>query len=360
MDTEVQINPKMVTLARQTRGLSQKDLSEIIGISPSMLSNIENAIGHIPLKMSLVNNLVNSLDFNIKFFEKEGKACLPSSGYFRRHKSVSKKDMDQAVGQMNIIIFMVDKYLEMIDVPDLNIIDWDVELQGSPLVAAQNLRTLWGVQRGRIQNLSKLIEDNGIFVVECDFKTDKIDGFSIQSESNGRPLIFVNSNYTEDRKRLTVAHELGHIILHLGRYDISQYRDVEEEAFDFASEFLVPLKEFKSQLGCEKLTIAKLGHLKQYWRTSMKSFVFKSQKYNLITNNQARYLYQKLAPYRKKEPIELQQQERPSLFGEMIYTVETELMYSKSELSEMVGLNEPEFSRLRIKAMKNLPKLRVA
>ena len=272
----------------------------------------------------------------------------------------AKKKVDQVLSLMLIRAYMIDTYLNLVQIPEVNLIDWDVELQGKPELAALNLREFWNIPNGRIVNLSKILEDNGIFVIEIDFGNDKIDGYSMWSPVYGVPLVFVNTNYSEDRKRATISHELGHLVLHKNRFTISQYRDVEKEAYAFASEFMVPLKEFKSQIGYDRITFNKLGSLKQYWKMSMHFFVYKSESYNIITKNQARYLYQQLAPYRKKEPIEFSILEKPSLLGEVMGLVEKEFNYSINDSAKMVGLKTEEFSNIRRVAMKHYNKLRIA
>ncbi|MGN1194748.1 MAG: ImmA/IrrE family metallo-endopeptidase [Acutalibacteraceae bacterium] len=61
------------------------------------------------------------------------------------------------------------------------------------------------------------------------------------------PVIFVKSNCTRQRKRFTIAHELGHILLgHVGKYELvnrePSYQDnpIEESANVFASRLLAP------------------------------------------------------------------------------------------------------------------------
>lgn len=63
----------------------------------------------------------------------------------------------------------------------------------------------------------------------------------------GKPVILVSSNVTTARKRFTVAHELGHIILgHIGKFELvnrepsSEDNPIEHEANVFASRLLAP------------------------------------------------------------------------------------------------------------------------
>lgn len=80
-----------------------------------------------------------------------------------------------------------------------------------------------------------------------------VDGVSLHLKSLDRkPLIVINSNRGERRKRFTLAHELGHVLIpwHFGTIlditDISandaddRYWTLESEANRFASELLIP------------------------------------------------------------------------------------------------------------------------
>ena len=48
----------------------------------------------------------------------------------------------------------------------------------------------------------------------------------------------INSRVPTDRKRMTLAHELGHIVMHSEPIHLS--KQSEEEAMRFAAEFLMP------------------------------------------------------------------------------------------------------------------------
>src|SRR5690606_31019482 len=95
-----------------------------------------------------------------------------------------------------------------------NIPKWDSEVDGSPSNCAKFLREYWRVKRGRIENLTDLIENNGVVVVSTGL--GNLDGLATFSTS-GIPLIFVNNDRTGDRHRFNLAHELGHLVLHWGQ-----------------------------------------------------------------------------------------------------------------------------------------------
>lgn len=45
---------------------------------------------------------------------------------------------------------------------------------------------------------------------------DNLSGFLLRDANTNRALIGINSRHTETRKRFTIAHEIGHLLLHEG------------------------------------------------------------------------------------------------------------------------------------------------
>jgi Zn-dependent peptidase ImmA (M78 family) len=60
----------------------------------------------------------------------------------------------------------------------------------------------------------------------------------------GCPTIFLNERHAKTRRRFTLAHEIGHIIL--GHYEMAHAEPVMERHADiFAAELLMPIQEFR-------------------------------------------------------------------------------------------------------------------
>ncbi|MNG98779.1 hypothetical protein D3C77_334110 [compost metagenome] len=76
------------------------------------------------------------------------------------------------------------------------------------------------------------------------------DGITVGIGGNEKPQILINSHSPETRKKFTLAHELGHVIIpwhtgtiisHLNPLGTHlEYRDMESEANQFAAELLIP------------------------------------------------------------------------------------------------------------------------
>ncbi|MGH3763554.1 MAG: ImmA/IrrE family metallo-endopeptidase [Pseudonocardiaceae bacterium] len=60
---------------------------------------------------------------------------------------------------------------------------------------------------GSVSHLIRWLEAAGCLVIEEDFGTTRVDGLS--QWIGDHPVILINSGLLADRKRLTLAHELG-------------------------------------------------------------------------------------------------------------------------------------------------------
>lgn len=100
--------------------------------------------------------------------------------------------------------------------------------------------------------------------------TDESDGMSCYI--NGMPHIFVSSSVSPERRRFTIAHELGHIILgHVGKYELVNREPspgdnpIEQAANVFASRLLAPACVL---WGCNVRTAEQIQKLCQISRTA--------------------------------------------------------------------------------------------
>jgi len=110
----------------------------------------------------------------------------------------------------------------------------------------------------------------------------KVSGFLYRNTARGHAVIGVNSAQHLNRQRFTIAHELGHLLLHSGdavhvdavkhRDDVSEKgTDIEEvESNLFAAELLMPPQFLKQDLDrlrtitlLDEEKVAKLAHLYQ-------------------------------------------------------------------------------------------------
>jgi IrrE N-terminal-like domain len=141
--------------------------------------------------------------------------------HYRRRKKLSAKTLARIVAEMNIRRMHLAKLLISFDwktnafIPEIDQDEYRGRGKGqlSTEEAARAVREMWMLPSGPIANMVELLEANGGIVIPCDFGTELIDAMSQRIE--GLPILFfVNVNSPTDRLRHTLAHELGHMVLH--------------------------------------------------------------------------------------------------------------------------------------------------
>jgi len=331
------VNPDMVILARESRGLSQKVLAEYLGVAQSRLSMIE--MGLRPISDELFEQLAVTLNYPPTFFFQEGRISGVGIAevFHRKRQRVSKHVLDKIYALIEIRLRHIRTLLQSVEiscsVPQLDIDDYGGEVEA----VARAVRAHLQVSRGPIQDLTQTLEDAGVLVIQFDFETSLVDAISRWIPTMP-PLFFVNSRSPKDRYRFSLAHELGHVIMH-----VLPNPDMEEQANRFAAEFLLPEREVRSDL--HDLTLARLSILKRYWRVSMAALLKRAGDLGTITPNQARYLWAQMARagYKTREPVELDVTgEKPQLLHDLVATHREELGYSLDDLREILPLNEEE------------------
>ncbi|MBO7485610.1 MAG: ImmA/IrrE family metallo-endopeptidase [Spirochaetaceae bacterium] len=151
-----------------------------------------------------------------------------------------------------------------------------------PKEAAKEIRKIWNIETDEpIYDLVSLIEDAGIKLYLNDFNFQKTFGLSVNKEDGG-PAIIVNNNeaISVERKLFTIAHELGHLILHKSSYDgeVAEENKTEEDQADmFAGELLMPQEAFSKQweAHCGISWIDAVLQIKQYFGVSYKTVLYR-------------------------------------------------------------------------------------
>ncbi len=328
------VNHKSIVLAREAKGLTQKELSDLLDINQGHLSKMEQGLRVVPL--NVLEGLSSVLDFPVSFFLEECETYSFSTVYFRKRKSLPVKFFTQFKANLELRRFHIEKLLSATTIePDIEYIEPD-EKQ-SPEDIARLYRYKWKIPEGAIINIVEILEDAGIIVLKLPFNHNKLDGITFFT-SNNHPIIYINYEKPPDRINFNLAHELGHLIMHLNFTPTSD-RDTEKEAHRFASELLMPEEEIKPFL--KNLSIKELADLKRMWNVSMAAILYKAHELKTINDSQFTYLNIQLsgAGYKINEPLLGLTKHEPNLLNELFETHIKELNYTKSDLSELLKVN---------------------
>ena len=332
----------MVTLARESRGVTQGELARRIAVlqdrtvTQGTISKIEQ--GLLGVSEEIADGFVSILKYPQSFFLQNEEVYAAGMSQHRKRASLPAKTLCKIDAVTNIIRINIKSLLKSAEDIDVKIPYYDIDEFHEPSKIAQMMRQAWLIPRGPIDNITKYIERSGVIVVHCDFETHLIDGITMNNIDRLPPIIFINQNLTGDRMRFTLAHELGHIVMH--RFPSE---NMEPEANTFASEFLMPSSEIKTSLS--QLTLKKLAALKQYWKVSMSALLYRAGCLNQITPRQSQYLFMQLAKagYKTREPVELDIPiETPTLLKKLIDIHVDDLNYSIREIASILHIEEPE------------------
>lgn len=341
----MKVNPSMIVLAREFRGYTQEKLAREIFIGQARIAKIESGV-QSDLQQPLFQLLCEALGFPAEFFQQEEDLIgFGSSAYYYRKKAdLTASDRRRIHGVINLLRINIKHMLGYVDLdPPRSLPRLDVEdYGGSSEKIAQAVRAMWNVPDGPIKNLTTLIESSGIIIVPCEFYTRSMDATSLRL-AEMPPLIFINMQLPGDRWRFTLAHELGHIIMH----DVPR-EDMENEADRFAAELLMPELEMRAQFSIiPNLRLQDLANLKTYWKASMGALLMRAGDFGLLSDNQRRYLWASMSKlgYRTCEPNPIPKEESKTYQKVLRFFTEN-LQYSEDELSKTLKINRQVLDEL--------------
>ena len=239
-------NGRCIKLARESRGLSQSKLAELLGITQATLSRIEKDV--IAVTPNSIIKIARVLNYPESFFEKEIRIAGESTLFYRKRASMTVGDLSVLESKISILSKSIDELMESIDIPELRIPSVEPTIENSPKEIAYKIRNYLGVPSGPIDNIVSLLEKNGVIVMFLDVNDmEKFDGLTTFTMK--APVIWINRNIPNDRKRFSLAHELGHLVMHLRSEDLEKSEKQKElEANEFAGEFLMPESQCKEDL----------------------------------------------------------------------------------------------------------------
>lgn len=335
----MKINHSQFVFAREYRGMNQKQLSEQInGLSQSNLSKFEKGLEII--SNDIVKEIIRVLDFPFSFFYKTIYNEIESAHY-RKKSGITKAVRVQIETNNKLLGYIVDELNKSIDFPEFSLKAFDVE-EYTPESIAKHTRKIIGLKRQEaVSNIFSMLEKNGIIIVERDDFSEKFDGVSFKTD-NGVPVIIINKNFPNDRKRFTLAHELGHILMHTGDFPIPEYRqgkEKENEANRFASEFLMPKDDIINSL--RGLRLSDLAPLKKYWKTSKQSIIRRAKDLGCINENRWKYFMIEFSRSGERRVEKtLVDIDKPVIFKKAYELHRNSLNYTDSELAKAFSLSK--------------------
>lgn len=280
-------------MLRYAKGYTQQALADAAGISRDTYQNIES--GRSDPRASTLQNIAKVLGVEVQ--DLFGEAEIPVQVRFRSSRRMNSRDMILC----DAVTWMRD-YSRLEETLN-NHANWFLgdlstkmtAYEGGPEKArlcAVRARQQLGLSAAEpVRDVCGLLESAGVKVYPKEVMSEGFWGLSI-GPIDGGPLIVVNvwGRISVERWIFTAAHELGHLLLHPGSYDVTVAREdqtEEQEANIFASHFLMPEPVFDNEWRDTRGLpfVDRVLKVKRMFRVSYKTVLYRLSETRKLDDN---------------------------------------------------------------------------
>jgi Zn-dependent peptidase ImmA (M78 family) len=310
--------------ARTIAGLSQDQVVAELGergvkLTKAALSKYERG-GSVP-RATLLKHLGAILGVPAEYFLREPGVTVAWLA-FRKHAMVGLREQQrfQAMAEERVEAYVHLRESLSVEAAPRFPTREPVSTPGEAERAAERLRQEWALADLPVESVTELIERNEGIVVELPGAEEAVDGLA--GLANGcHAVVVVDPSVTDDRRRCTLAHELGHLVMDTSA--AATPKDEERLAHRFASAFLVPATVARRELGERRshLTLQELGLLKIKHGLSMQAWLYRARDMGIIDEPHFNSLFDQMSRqgWRRVEPVQYcTGREQPIRFRQMV------------------------------------------
>ena len=266
-------------LAREFRGLTQKQLGDAVAASHALVSLCETGKKKDPAA-DLVEAFGSVLGFEPPFFYRTLEdAFVEDECSFRHRRSAPERLKSQIRAHATLLGMIVDRLRSLFKLPKYNVPDVRAATVEEIEAAAERCRLHWGLGLdGPILSIGRALEHAGVIIVPNVVQSTKIDAFSRYGRTS---IIFLNQIIpSTSRWIFDIGHECGHLVMHRGIHTGSI--ETEAAADRFASAFLMPRKAFAREFRTSAFSWPHIFELKRRWRVSAAAIVRRAYDLGLL------------------------------------------------------------------------------
>lgn len=310
--------------SRELHGLSRKELAEKLEISEQAVWQYENQYT-VP-KFDIINALKKVLSVKPQFFYSDSfvkeVASIDRIAY-RSDDRDSRKKAKMELNYINYVNHFITYFEKSLAIPNQSIYSLkskaeDKLFRNNKSIASneKSIKDVALLARKQLnvehnKDLLYKLELSGIYILEKNMGLS-IDAYSTWTNDNVPFIVLGTQKKSSVRRNFDLAHELGHLLMH-GDIDMDgltkeELRQVEKEANDFASFFLLPEENFVTDFHSisKKSNPDSYIDLKMKYHVSIAAMEYRAYKLNLLTFEENRYFYSALnrLNYKKIEPLD--------------------------------------------------------
>jgi len=333
-------------LARNRAGLSLRALADKLEgkVSAQALGKYER--GEMMPSSTVLIALSKELNLPLSYFLSPTQAKLDKVE-FRKHSKTSAKEKARVEAE---VLQRVEAYIQIESILELDSAFWHKPCEEMSLSdledceeLAQSVREKWELGNDPIPNMTQLLERHGIKVLLLELPSNVFGLTCIVHRPNHEDVtcIVVNKNTTLERRRFTLAHELGHKVMDPEKLKV----DEEKAAQYFAGAFLMPKKHLEDEIGKQRKLPAysELIQIKRIYRVSGAALLVRLAQIGVITEDTKIYAFKTYAKnWRKVEPEPLESVEKqgsieaPQRFQRLCYRALSEKLISLPKAAELL------------------------
>lgn len=338
--------------ARKAAGLSMSALASEIGVSANAIKKYEHG-ENMPSSTNLIK-LAQALNVRSEYFFRPIKIDLKGVEY-RKKANTQQKLLDQINGdvmnQAELWTELLDLYPDSVKpVPQFSLpksLPSHVSTADDIEATADLMRTEWALGFNPIPDMVDTLESKGVMIICSSVEAKKkFDGLA--GNIDRTPVIVISTHQPGDRQRFTLAHELGHLVLH-GR--LIEDMDEEKACNHFAGAFLFPKQAVFQHLGLNRHAIEgqELYLLKHEFGISMMAILMRLGQCGVLSENVQKQYFIRFNKqgWRTKEPAEPYPKEDTYLFKQLVYRALGEDYIGESKASELMGMSLLSFHKER-------------
>ena len=335
-------------LARRRAGLSLRDLADRIdnNVSAQAISKYEG--GKMFPSSGVLVSIAKALDVSLDFLMSNQVTAL-AGVEFRKHSGTSVAARARAE---SIVIDEVERHLALDEILELAVEEILLPKKRATVdsfeaveALANELRKKWNLGNDPIPSMTGLLEDKGIKVIAVEIPK-KLSGLTGDVERPGGkptvPIIVVSTEFTIERRRFTLAHELAHRIIEATRGDLKL-----EKAMDrFAAAFLIPRDHLLTEVAGARDALPpynELVRLKHLYGVAAAAILMRLKDIGILSEATVSYAFQTYArTWRTAEPQPLESKglygklERPTRFERSVYWALADRLISLPRAEELL------------------------
>lgn len=305
-------NGERLKEARLYNKLTITELAERLNVTKQMISKYENGKSEPSFDKSLQLN--HFLGYPREFFYSKEKFYIENEGTFFRSRLTatqkSKEPASIALKYSVIVRDFLEGYVEFPTLQNREVYEGESNIEEITL----SIREKMDLGLDPIYDIVELSELMGFTVINMNYQEDKVDAFSSMNTINGNSYFIITTGDSGSfyRQQFSIAHEIGHWVLHQNinpqELDKDEYKVIEEEANRFASILLLPKESFGIELKSKIVDeIDTYYNLKRKWHVSMAAMIKRARDMEIISAEQEVKLYKQMhyRKWRNPEPFDL-------------------------------------------------------